>query len=271
MATSANSISSQIRGRALIAVSLFAIIAIFVFVDPYPQPQVYYDLADGRTLLGIPNFWNVVTNFVFLVPGVAGLWMLRGKNHPGISPGLFPAYHILFIGVLLTAFGSSWFHLAPNNDTLFWDRLPMTIAFMSLVAIIVGEHISETLGRKLLWPLLAIGAASVFYWDYSESQNAGDLRLYGLVQFLPMLLIPAILIMYQSVFDQTRFIWIVFLLYALAKVFEQLDEVLYVMGGIISGHSVKHVCAALGPLVLIYGGKRRRLRQRRAWEAENAD
>ena len=263
--------SNQIRGRSLIAVSLFAIIAIFVFVDPYPQPQNYYDLADGRTLLGIPNFWNVVTNFVFLVPGVAGLWLLGGKSHPGISPGLFPAYHVLFIGVLLTAFGSSWFHLAPNNDTLFWDRLPMTIAFMSLVAIIVGEHISEDLGRRLLWPLLAIGAASVLYWDYSESQNAGDLRLYGLVQFLPMLLIPAILIMYESVFDQTRFIWIVFLLYALAKVFEQLDAGLYDMGGIVSGHSIKHVCAALGPLVLIYGGSKRRLRQSGAGNAKRTD
>lgn len=271
VAISVNSSSRRLRGRVLIAVSLFTIIAIFLFVDPYPQPQEYYDLADGRTLLGIPNFWNVVTNFVFLVPGFAGLWMLGRKNHPGISPGLFPAYHILFVGVLLTAFGSSWFHLAPNNDTLFWDRLPMTIAFMSLVAIIVGEHISEELGRQLLWPLLVIGAASVFYWDYSESQNAGDLRPYGLVQFLPMLLIPAILIMYESVFDQTRFIWIVFLLYALAKVFEQLDVVLYDMGGIISGHSIKHVCAALGPLVLIYGGIKRRTRQSDARDAANVD
>ena len=73
-----NSSTRQIRGRALIAVTLFAVISIFVFVDPYPQPQDYYDLADSRTLLGVPNFWNVVTNFVFLVPGIAGLWMLRG-------------------------------------------------------------------------------------------------------------------------------------------------------------------------------------------------
>lgn len=270
-ATTATRSFDRFRGRVLIATTIFAIIAIFIFVDPYPQPQEYYDLADGRTLLGIPNFWNVVTNFVFLVPGIAGLWMLRGQKHPGIAPGLFPAYHVLFVGVLLTAFGSSWFHLAPDNNTLFWDRLPMTIAFMSLVSIIVGEHISERLGRKMLWPLLLIGAASVLYWDYSESRNAGDLRLYGLVQFLPMLLIPAILLMYESIFDQTRFIWIVFLLYALAKVFEQLDVALYEMGGIISGHSIKHVCAALGPLVLIYGGRRRRLRQNVAGGAVHAN
>ena len=249
------------RGRALLAVSLVAIIAVFLFVGPYPQPQSYYAFADERTLFSIPNFWNVASNFVFLIPGIAGLWMLGSRDHPGTVSGLYPAYHVLFIGVLLTAFGSSWFHLAPDNDTLFWDRLPMTIAFMSLVAIIIGEHVSESLGRRLLWPLLAIGAASVIYWDYSESQHAGDLRPYGLVQFLPMLLIPAILLMYRSVFDRTAFVWVVFLLYALAKIFEQLDATLYGMGEVISGHSIKHVFAALGPIVLIYGGTKRRRRQ----------
>ena len=255
-----NSSMDRIGGRALLAVSLFSFIAVFLFVDPWPQPQSYHAFADDRTLFGIPNFWNVATNAVFLVPGIAGLWMLGSGDHAGVVPGLFPAYHVLFIGVLLTAFGSGWFHLAPGNDTLFWDRLPMTIAFMSLFAIIVGEHIAERLGRRLLWPLLAIGAASVFYWDYSESLDAGDLRFYGLVQFLPILLIPAILLMYRSVFDQTWFIWLVFLLYALAKVFEQLDAALYGLGEVISGHSIKHLCAALGPIVLIYGGRKRRVR-----------
>ncbi len=248
------------RGYALLSFILFAIIAVFLFVEPYPQPQNYHQFADDRVLLGIPNFWNVVTNALFLVPGFAGLWILGSGNHPGVLAALFPAYHILFAGVLLTAFGSAWFHLAPDNDTLFWDRLPMTITFMSLLAIIVGEHISTRLGRNMLWPLLATGALSVIYWDYSEAQNAGDLRLYGLVQFLPMLIIPAILLGYESVFDRTRFIWILFLLYALAKVFELLDGPLYGLGEIISGHSIKHLCAALGPIVLLYGGMKRRLR-----------
>lgn len=258
---SQSSSTGMLWGRTLLAGTLFAIIAVFLFVDPYPQPQSYHAFADDRALLGLANFWNVATNAVFLIPGIAGLWILRSRDHPGIVPGLFPAYHILFIGVLLTAFGSGWFHFAPDNDSLFWDRLPMTIAFMSLLSIIVGEHVSERLGRRLLWPLLVIGAASVFYWDYSESQHAGDLRLYGLVQFLPMLLIPTILLTYRSVFDQTRFIWVVFLLYALAKAFEQLDATIYDWGKVISGHSIKHVCAAVGPIVLIYGGARRRRRQ----------
>ena len=110
-------------GRALLAVSFFAIIVVFVFVDPYPQPQSYHAFADNRTLFGVPNFWNVASNAMFLIPGIAGLWILRPGKHPGTLPGLNPAYHILFTGVLLTAFGSAWFHLSPGNDTLFWDRL----------------------------------------------------------------------------------------------------------------------------------------------------
>ena len=137
----------------------------------------------------------------------------------------------------------------------------MTVGFMSLVAIIIGEHVSESLGQRLLWPLLFIGAVSIFYWDYSESQGAGDLRLYGLVQFLPLLLMPALLLMYRSAFDRIGFIWLLILLYAVAKVFEQLDGTVYDFGELISGHSIKHVIAALGPLVLIYGIDKRRIRQ----------
>lgn len=246
--------------RFLLAITVAAVVAVFALFDPYPQPQDYFEFADNRTLLGVPNFWNVMSNLVFLLPGGAGLWMLRKGDNQHTLPGLFPAYHVLFFGVLLTAFGSAWFHLAPDNDTLFWDRLPMTIAFMSLLSIVVGEHISEPSGKRLLWPLLAIGAFSVIYWAYTESRHAGDLRLYGLVQFLPMLLIPAILLGCRSVYDRAGFIWLVFGLYALAKVFEQLDVTLYAMGEVLSGHSIKHVCAAFGPIVLLVCGRHRQPR-----------
>lgn len=246
------------KGYALVALILLVFIAAFSLVDPYPQPQTYYLFADHRTLLGMPNFWNVVSNVFFLVPGIAGLWILGAGKHPGTVRELNPAYHVFFAGVLLTAFGSAWFHLAPDNNSLFWDRLPMTIAFMSLAAILVGEHITVALGHALLWPLLALGAVSVFYWDFSESRNAGDLRLYGLVQFLPLLVIPIILFAYRSVFDRARFIWIVFLLYALAKIFELLDNAIFAVGETISGHSLKHLVASLGPVVLLYGIMKRR-------------
>lgn len=244
----------------LAVVVLLVVAAVFFFVPPYPQPQSYFAFADDRTLFGIPNFWNVSSNALFLLPGIAGSWLVSSKSRSGVLAGLFPAYHVFFAGVLLTAFGSAWFHLAPDSHTLFWDRLPMTIAFMSLLAIVVGEHVSLRPGKLLLWPLLVIGAFSVIYWDWSESRIAGDLRFYGLVQFLPLLLIPAIMLTHRSVFDRTGFIWLTLLLYLLAKACELLDAAIYNAGQLISGHSIKHVLAAAGPAVLIVGGIKRRLR-----------
>lgn len=246
------------KGYALVALVLLAVIATFAVAEPYPQPQTYFLFADQRALLGIANFWNVASNVFFLVPGIAGLWILGTGGHPGTARELSPAYHLFFAGVLLTAFGSAWFHLAPDNNSLFWDRLPMTIAFMALAAIIIGEHVSLKLGRGLLWPLLALGAVSVFYWDFSESRNAGDLRLYALVQFLPLLVIPVILFSYRSVFDRTRFIWVLFILYALAKLCELLDIAIYNIGQVISGHTIKHIVASLAPLLMLHGIMQRR-------------
>ncbi len=134
----------------------------------------------------------------------------------------------------------------------------MTIAFMPLFTIIFGEHVSTRWARRLLWPLVFVGSASVIYWSYTESIGAGDLRPYGLVQFLPLLLIPIMLLTYTSAFNTTRFYWIAIGLYGLAKVFEQLDEQIYALGGIISGHSLKHLAASLVPLVLIVGFRKRR-------------
>ena len=241
------------RAALLIAATAIPVLIVILFVDPFPQSADYYDFADKRRLLGIPNFWNVASNAPFLVFGIAGISLIIGKRDVAILRGLKTAYLVLFSGIALTAFGSGWFHLDPGNDTLYWDRLPMTIAFMPLFAVILGEHVSENLARRLVWPLLIAGIGSVLYWKHTESLGAGDLRLYGLVQFLPMLLIPVILVNYRSVFDSTRFFWVAIGLYALAKVLEHLDGEIYAAGGIISGHSLKHIAASLVPLVLING------------------
>ena len=103
------------------------------------------------------------------------------------------SYRLFFVGVVLTGFGSGWFHWQPNNQTLIADRLPMAIAFMALTSALVGESFHATLGRRLLWPLQLLGVASVLWWGYSEHLGRGDLRLYVLVQFVPMLILPVII------------------------------------------------------------------------------
>lgn len=236
------------------------LIAAMFFIEPIPQDPSYHAFADTRSLLGVPNFWNVMSNIPFLLVGGAGIYYSRSTNQPGMMPGLHLAYLILFAGIFLTGFGSAFYHYAPGNETLVWDRLPMTLGFMGLTTIIIGEHISLPVAKRLLIPLLIVGAGSVIYWAITEARGAGDLRPYAIVQFLPMLLIPLILLMYRSVYDNVSFLWLVIVLYALSKLFDHFDFATYEIGQLISGHSIKHVVAAIAPLVFLYGIKNRRPR-----------
>lgn len=246
----------------LVLLSAVLITAVF-FIDPIPQDQSYYAFADTRSILGVPNFWNVLSNLPFLLAGGAGFYYSSSNSRAGISPGLQTAYLVFFAGIFLTGFGSAYFHYAPGNETLVWDRLPMTIGFMGLVTIIVGEHISLPAARRMLIPLLIIGAGSVVFWAVTESRGVGDLRPYAIVQFLPMLLIPLILLMYRSIYDNVDFLWFVIVLYALSKLFEYFDYATFEFGHVISGHSIKHVVASIAPLVFLYGVHKRRPRGER--------
>ena len=175
------------------------VVIVSLFLPPIPQDPAYHDFIDQRTLYGVPNFWNVASNVPFVIAGLLGLLLLAGRRPvPGGLPELRTAARVFFTGVLLTGFGSAYYHLEPSNASLFWDRLPMTLSFMAFFAMIIGENLSPGLGRALLWPLLAVGVLSVVYWHITERAGHGDLRPYGLVQFLPMVLIPVILLTFRS-------------------------------------------------------------------------
>jgi hypothetical protein len=244
------------RAALLLSVSLGVIVAV-AMADPVPQAPLYPVFADQRPMAGIPNFLNVMSNLPFLVIGILG-WRTIAANEASVTAATRLAWVIFFFGIALTAFGSGYFHLQPNNDTLVWDRLPMTISFMSLVSIIVSEYFSPRLGRQILIPLLLLGAASVAWWAYTESQGAGDLRPYAIVQFLPILLIPMIILLYNARSDLGRYVWWMIGFYFAAKVAEQLDDNLFALGGAVSGHSLKHLLASLAPASLLYGLMQRR-------------
>lgn len=244
---------------------LFAIVAAFIvgtaLQKPIPQDASYHAFADQRTVLGVPNFWNVISNLPFLLVGIAGLRALRkgGPNRP-LQP-LYPAYAVLFMGVSLVAFGSAYYHLTPDNGRLTWDRLPMTLAFMSLLAIVVGERIDPQLGRRWLPFLLLIGLLSVVYWHVSEVRGNGDLRPYLLVQFLPLALIPLIMLLFPSASSKTYYIWGMLGAYAAAKVLEVFDRHIFNALGVVSGHTLKHVIAAAGVYFLVLAAAAERRRQ----------
>ncbi len=233
------------RTAVLVAISLLAVLGMSL-IAPIAQDPGYHRFADTRVFAGIVNFANVLSNLPFLLVGGYGL-MRRGRL---LVPSQALAYTVLCLGAVLVGFGSAYYHLAPSNDSLIWDRLPMTVAFMALFSLVLEERLLPDARSRTLWPLLAVGIGAALYWYWSESRGVGDLRPYALVQFLPMLLIPLLLWLFPQRYLRSARVWQALALYALAKLFEQFDgQVLQSTG--ISGHSFKHLSAAAAMLCLI--------------------
>ncbi len=163
----------------------------------------------------------MISNLPFALIGAIG-WS-RARNR---------AAKILFAGVFLTAFGSAYYHWAPGNSRLLWDRLPMAIVFMTLFTMVLAERFPRSI--QLLGPLVLIGIASVLYW-----RMTGDLRPYVLVQFAPMVFIPVLMLL----LPKSNELWWVILFYALAKIAEAEDARIY-SAFFLSGHTMKHLLSA---------------------------
>ncbi|MDQ7015225.1 MAG: alkaline phytoceramidase, partial [Gammaproteobacteria bacterium] len=155
------------------------------------------------------------------------------------------------------AIGSGYYHLWPDNSTLLWDRLPMTVAFMALFSIVLSEFVSTRFSKSSLILLVAFGVFSVVYWHITELNGAGDLRLYILVQFLPMVLIPLLLLLCCEKSVYLSGYWALLFWYVVAKLCEYFDQAIFDLLGVISGHSLKHIAAALGVLFLLLAYRRK--------------
>ncbi len=225
----------------LFALVVAAAIGGVFLLDAIPQDPAYHAFADRRTFFGVPNFWNVASNLPFLVVGALGWFWIRRIA----SPRLATHYRVLCTAIALVGIGSGWYHLAPSNASLVWDRLPMTVAFMALFAALLADRISWLLGRALLWPLVVAGMASIAWWVRTEAVGTGDLRAYALVQFLPMMLTPLVLLLWRDGSLSAQPLWLAIGAYALAKLAEQLDAVIFAATGFMGGHALKHFAAAL--------------------------
>ena len=241
------------RGWLLGAVTVGGVAAACWF-PPLPQDPTYHVFADRRTFFGIPNCWNVCSNLAFVLVGAFGL---RPFSRLRLSSSR-TAYVVFCLGVGGVGFGSAYYHYAPSTPTLVWDRLPMTVAFMALFAMVVRDRISASCGRVLLWPLVLAGVTSVGYWHWSEFHGRGDLRAYAVIEFLPMLLMPLMLILYSGTGLRTPWLWGTLGTYAVAKVAEHFDAAMYDTTGLVSGHSLKHVFGALAVLWVLFAVRRSR-------------
>lgn len=224
---------------------------------PIAQPPHYHDFADQRTLFGIPHALDVFSNLGFALLGLWGLWQTRDQaHHPHLAHGL-AGYRLMWFALLLTAFGSAFYHLAPDNARLVWDRLPIALVCAGLLAAVRAETVlaarptrhaiggQEPSATRAAWVLAGLGVASVAWWSFTDLHGQGDLRPYLLLQGLPLLLIP----LWQTIYCSPAADRIAFaaamLCYVLAKLCELYDQPILATLGVLSGHTLKHLLATL--------------------------
>lgn len=231
------------RTWLIVAVKVVAVAAALL-IPAMPQPIAYHDFADHRDLFGVHNFLDVASNGAFLIVGIIGLAVTMGRRAQFEFTLERLPYVVFFVGVTLTAAGSAYYHLHPDNETLFWDRLPMTIAFMGLVCSQIVDRISVRAGLALLIPMLMLGAASVIYWRVTERAGVGNVVPYGVLQGYSVVILLLMAVLKPSRYTHGKMLYWVFGWYVLSKVLETYDAKVLELNHLVSGHTLKHLAAA---------------------------
>jgi hypothetical protein len=129
---------------------------------------------------------------------------------------------------------------------------------MALFTAIVAERLCWKLSVWLIGPMTALGVGSVFYWHWTETQGAGDLRFYFVVQFFPLIALPMLFLFFAPRYTRTGDMLASLACYGLAKALETYDKEIYAAdGALVSGHTLKHLIAGLSAYLVLFMLQRR--------------
>ena len=234
------------KGRIafIVILTIAAAVAAFV-VPPVSQPLDYHAFADARTMLGIPRFLDVVSNLSFLIVGAIGLAIMALRPAAFASPAEKWPYYVFFVGLALTCAGSGFYHLAPDNPRLVWDRLPITTTLAGLLISQIGDRVNVRLANTLLLPAVVIGAASAWYWHVTD-----NLVPYLTAQIYAAVATFLIALLFRSRYTHGYYLYWAFAWFVMSKVFETYDQQTYRALGFVSGHTLKHLAAAAAGLAI---------------------
>ena len=120
-----------------------------------------------------------------------------------------------------------------------------------MLASVRAETLPHDNGKACAFLLAVLAIVSVAWWRMTGAQGIGDLRPYLLLQALPLLLIP----MWQAIYRAPRQDRIAYgaaiASYVCAKFAEINDHAIHALSGFISGHTLKHLLAALAAGIIV--------------------
>ncbi|BBO09506.1 hypothetical protein [Bradyrhizobium sp. TM102] len=224
----------QLRERYLIgALSVLTLSALLAPALPAAAWHVPH-FVDSRTWLGVPNAGDVLSNLAFLAMGVWGSERLRARHDAPVGASW------LFVGLILTCLGSGFYHLDPDMpQRLVADRLGMAVAFAGFLGIAASERISVRAGEAVLVLMMMAGLLAA--WVARE-----NLTPWVVVQFGGMALAVGLALTRPRPGALGVPLGGVIFFYVLAKLFELGDALIFeATGHVVSGHTLKHLAAAL--------------------------
>ena len=227
--------------------AIVVLVTLALLLPPIAQDPQYHLFADQRSWLGVPRAADVLSNLAFVAVGLLGAITLLSPRRLPLRSATATSLWCVAAGFVLTGVGSAWYHSQPNDATLLWDRLPMTLVLAGVISAAIAERIGEQVAIMALAVLLIAGVASVIYW-----RSIGNLTPYAVLQFGGFAACIVLLALTRSGDDPLAWWWIVGW-YCLAKVFELADQhVWQATGGIVAGHTIKHVAAAAAGAAIFY-------------------
>jgi len=236
------------RPEVALLLGVLALLALALFGPPVALPAHYHAFADQRSAFGIPCVMDVLSNGPFALAGVAGLWQLAGTPANTLLPAQRTLATLFFAGLLLTTVGSSWYHWQPDDAGLAVDRAGMSLAFAGLLGLAVADRVSDRAGHALAGCVLLLAPVAAVLPLVN-----GNMGPWAVVQAGGLVLLAALALRRVRAGALGFSIGAVIALYAVAKGLEVSDHAVFELTqGVVSGHSLKHVVAALAALPVLW-------------------
>ena len=225
---------------------LIILILLAIFLPSIEQNQNYHNFADQRVLFGVNNAFDTLSNLAFIMVGALGLFNFYNNQYIKISNSFSVILNLFFISIILTGLGSSFYHLSPNDFTLVFDRLAMSLVFASILAMLAYLKISSRFGLHTLAELLILAPLTVLIWKFN-----GNLTPYVVLKFGGIILVILTLLLTKTRMQGPCFTSLI-ILYGAAKLVEFYDEKIFNLSqNLISGHTLKHLIAALAVIIFV--------------------
>ena len=239
----------------LAGVALLLYVMLRLVFGPLPQWLSYHNFADTRQLGFVPRAGDVLTNLAILFSGVWGALLYRQVT---VTSDDRPAYRLLVIAAILTAFGSAYYHWDPGNDRLVWDRLPMSLLLTAVLALVLADRVSPPFGREALLPFGLVAVGGVLLWAFTEAAGRGDLLLYLVMRIGATVAVLTLLILRPPRFTAAGWLWAAVAFDVAETICERLDwQIWELTGGIASGHNLKHIFSG-AVIACLFGWLRQR-------------